>query len=128
MRKFLVILALLIPLAGCAGGSVLVGGGSLTAPITNPVTPAMLYDIENGFSIAVAGLLTYRRLCIAGKADTHCRGNIARIQVYTRAAPPLIRQLRAFVRDNDQVNAISVVNELRQILLNVNSIRANMGA
>ncbi len=128
MKKILVVLALAASLAGCAGGSVLTGGTSFTAPITNPVTPATLYDIENGFSTAIAGLLTYRRLCLTGKADTHCRANITRIQIYTRAARPLLFQLRTFVRNNDQINAISVVNELRQILLNVNSIRQNMGA
>src|SRR4051812_43839160 len=116
MRKIVIAFALCVPLLGCAGGSVLTGGTSLTAPITNPVTPAVLYDIENGFRAATAGLLTYRRLCLAGKADVHCRGNIARIQVYSRAAKPMIVQLRAFVKANDQVNAIDVVNQLRLIL------------
>lgn len=128
MKKLILALALCASLAGCAGQSVLVGGTSINAPITNPVTPAMLYDIENGFSTAVAGLLTYRRLCLAGKADTHCRSNIQRIQVYTRLAKPLILQLRTFVRNNDQISAVSVLTELRGILQNVLAIRNSIGA
>lgn len=138
MKRIFIVLALLVPLAGCAGGSVLTGGTSLTASIANPVTPALLYDVENGAKIAVAGLLTYRRLCIAGKADTNCRSNITRIQPFTRqlctvysngrCQAGLLADLRAFVRNNDQVNAITVFNQARLILLHINELRNSTGA
>jgi hypothetical protein len=127
MKKLLFALALLIPLTGCAGISKSLIGFDITASTANPVTPAMLGDIEEGLSAATAGLLTYRRLCIAGKADAHCRGNILIIQTYTKQAKPLILALRRFVRENDQVNAVVAFNTLRDIVLQIKSTRATMG-
>jgi hypothetical protein len=127
MKKFVLILALIVPLAGCAGLSQRLIGFDITASTANPVTPAMLGEIEEGLSAATVGLLTYRRLCIAGKADAHCRGNILRIQVYTKQAKPLILALRRFVRENDQVNAVVAFNTLRDIVLQIKSTRATMG-
>jgi hypothetical protein len=127
MKKLVLALALVIPLAGCAGISQRIFGFDIAASVANPVTPAMLGDIEDGLSAATAGLLTYRRLCIAGKVDAHCRGNILIIQGYTKQAKPLILALRRFVRDNDQVNAVVAFNTLRDIVLQIKSTRATMG-
>jgi hypothetical protein len=125
MRKTFLALALIIPLTGCAG--LADGFKFATASVENPVTPAMMYDVENGLRVATAGLLTYRRLCILKKVDVHCRANIEKIQVYSRAAKPVLVNLRAYVRDNDQVNAISAFNTLRQIIADINTAKAAAG-
>jgi hypothetical protein len=127
MRKFVLALVLLIPLTGCVGLSERFFGFDITASTANPVTPAMLGDIEEGLSAATAGLLTYRRLCLKGQADAYCRGNILRIQVYTKQAKPLILALRRFVRENDQINAVIVFNTLRDVVLQIKATRATMG-
>lgn len=127
MRKIALALVLTTALSGCAGISQRLLGFDIQASVQNPVTQEMLYSIESGLSAATAGLLTYRRLCLAGKADTHCQGNIRQIQVYTRQAKPLILSLRAFVKENDQVNAISAFNELRNLVEQIKATRATMG-
>lgn len=127
MKKLALVLALIVPLTGCAGISKSLIGFDITASTTNPVTPAMLGEIEEGLSAATAGLLTYRRLCLRGQADSHCRGNILIIQIYTKQAKPLILALRRFVRENDQVNAVVAFNTLRDIVLQIKATRATMG-
>jgi hypothetical protein len=125
MKKLAFALILLVPLTGCAG--LADGFKFLTSSIENPVTPAMMYDVENGLRVATAGLLTYRRLCILKKVDVHCRANIEKIQVYSRAAKPVLVNLRAYVRSNDQINAISAFNTLRQIISDINAAKATAG-
>lgn len=116
MRKFMLGLLTAFALAGCGTTSILTGGTSLTASIANPVTPAMLYDVENGMVVAVSGLLAYRNACAAGSIPASCRPIVAKLQTYTRAAKPILIQLRAFVRNNDQVNAIVAFNSVRDLL------------
>lgn len=120
IRKYVLVLALGLSLAGCAGldfsRSILTGGASVTASIQNPVTPRMLYDVENAATTALAGLVTYRRLCIAGKVEKSCRQTIWIIQGYTKPLQAALPQLRAFVLKNDQINAIKVFNEVRQLV------------
>lgn len=142
MKRLAVILALGLSLTGCAGldfsKSILAGGASFTAPITNPVTPRMVKDLENGARVAVAGLVTYRRLCVAGNIDVSCRGHIENIQFFTkqicskyeqaRCTEGLLPELRAFVRTNDQVNAISTFNLIRGIISDIKAARAAAGA
>lgn len=141
MKRFL-ILPLLLVLGGCAlfntgGTSVFHGGASLTAPVQN-VTPQMLNDIEEGAKIGVAGLVGYRRLCIANKIDRSCRDTIAKIQVYTRplctevnanqrCVTGVIADLRRFVIQNDQVNALKAFELARQLLTGLQATRAAAG-
>jgi hypothetical protein len=125
-------LALAIPLGGCAEtmaklrnlGSVV---SVATKTITNPVTPADLYNIESGFSIALSGLEAYKQSCIKGVAEVTCRDHIAAIQVYTRQLPPMLSQLRGFVRNNDQVNAVVVYNQVVTLINNFRTAAANVG-
>jgi hypothetical protein len=118
MRKIIAVVVLTLALTGCAGinTSVFQGGSSLTASVTNPVTPRMLYDIENGLTVAVSGLLAYKNACISKVVPASCRDIIANLQVYTRKAKPILVRLRVFVRNNDQVNAIGAYNEVRGLL------------
>jgi hypothetical protein len=41
---------------------------------------------------------------------------VQRLQVYTRQAAPVIKDLRRFVRTNDQVNAIAAYNLVSGLL------------
>jgi hypothetical protein len=64
---------------------------------------------------------------VQGTADLRCRVNIAAIQKYTRQMPPLITQLRGFVDNNDQVNAVVVYNQLTSLYTNFKSAAAGLG-
>lgn len=128
MRKYLAIVMVALSLGGCAQLSAVSGGLSLiTKTIQNPVTEQELYQIEASIRILTEALLTYRRACIAGSADLRCRENIEAIQPYTRQVPPMLAQLRGFVRNNDQINAVVLYNQLTQLYTNVKSSAAQLG-
>lgn len=143
MRRILfvpvVILALMA--SGCAlfdtgGLSVFQGGTSLTASTQN-VTPRMVNDIEEGAKAVTAGLVAYRRACIRKQVNASCRETIVSIQRFTRplctefvnkrCAEGVIADLRRFVAQNDQVNAIATLNLARQLIMNIQSTRAAKG-
>lgn len=114
MRKLAIVLALSLGLSGCANLSQVLTFA--TTSVNNPVTPAMVYKVENTMIVAVSGLLAYKNACIAKTIDQSCRTTIPKLQVYTRQAAPVIKQLRAFVRTNDQVNAIKAYNLVSALL------------
>lgn len=120
-----------IVIGGCAldpgGRSIFSGGDSITATVANPVTPTMLYDVENGLTVAVSGMLAYKRLCIAKTIDRSCRSIVMTLQGYTRQAKPILLSLRQFVRQNDQVNAIIAYNSVRQLLDSFKATAATSG-
>lgn len=124
MKKIIIIAALAISLGGCAESQkfwskVETGVSLLTSSVTNPVTPARLAEVEASISVIFTGLKTYKTACVQGLADTNCKANIAAIQVYTRQVPPLLTQLRAFVKNNDQVNASVIYNQVQQLITNI---------
>lgn len=102
--------------------------GTLTATISNPVTPDMLYSAENAAIIVFAGLSEYRRSCIAGTvpavAGRTCGKIIRQTQTYTRRVPGLLVDLRKFVRTNDQINAIVVYNTVQALIASAHSVAA----
>jgi hypothetical protein len=133
MRKIALVLALAAGLGGCATSTAVWQGISLaTKTINNPVTKEEEAKIELAMDTALQLLLTYRRACVAGKADANCKANIRSLQPYTRAAVPLLGQLRAFVDSNDQINASVVYNQLTALYVNLktaaNSVGVNVGA
>lgn len=128
MKKYLAIALVALSLGGCAQLSAVSGGISLiTKTVQNPVTEQELYAVEASARILVEALLTYRRACLTGAADKNCRANIEAVQPYTRQIKPLLAQLRGFVRDNDQINAVVVYNQLTQLYTNVKSSAAQLG-
>lgn len=128
MRKYLAIIAVALSLGGCAQLSAISGGVSLiTKTIQNPVTEQELYQIEASLRIATEALLTYRRACLAGSADKHCRANIEAVQPYTRQIKPLLVELRAFVKNDDQINAVVVYNRLSNLYTTIKSSAAQLG-
>ena len=99
----------------------------VTKTYTNPVTKTDLYEVELGIKAAVSVLKAYKSACQQGLADTNCRANVAAIQAYTRQLPPLLAQLRDFVKNNDQVNAITIYNQIVDLVTNLKNAARNVG-
>lgn len=128
MRKTILALALVTSLGGCAQLQAIQGGISIaTASITNPVTKTKEAEIEIALDAAINALQAYKSACSAGSADKNCKANVAAVQVYTRQAKPMIIQLRSFVDNNDQVNAVVVYNQLNTLYANIKQAASNIG-
>lgn len=128
MKQFLLALALALPLAGCITTQDFLAGLSLTTKsIANPVTPADEAQVEVAIGAAIDLLKAYKQACAQGSADVHCRDNVAQIQAYTTKIPPLIIRLRAFVDNNDQINASVVYNQLKGLYTDVKATAAQLG-
>lgn len=125
MHRLILVLTLALGLAGCA--SLQNAYTIATASVTNPVTPKMLYQAEQGLVAVAEGMLVYKNSCVRKLIDQSCRAVIAQIQTYTRQAKPLLASLRGFVRSNDQINAVAVYNELQDIVAKVNAVRVANG-
>lgn len=123
-------LGLALALGGCATGTLGnlgTGISIVTKSVTNPVTKTEEAQIELAIDAAVSVLRGYKQACLQGTADKACRANIAAIQRYTRQMPPLLTQLRGFVDNNDQVNAVVVYNQLTALYTNFKSAAAGLG-
>ena len=128
MRKYLAIALVTLTLGGCAQlQAVSVGLSLVTKTIQNPVTKQELYQIEASLRILTEALLTYRRACLAGSADLRCRENITAIQPYTRQVPGLLAELRGFVKQDDQINAVVVYNRLSNLYTTLKASAVSLG-
>lgn len=128
MRKIVLAIALSLSLAGCASlGNIGTAISIATKSIANPVTRTEEVQIEAAIDAAIIVLKGYKRACIEGTADKNCRANIKTIQLYTSKMPPLIAQLRTFVDNNDQINAVVVYNQLLSLYGNFKSTAAQLG-
>lgn len=117
MIKLLLVLALAIPLGGCLTvGDVTTGVTLATTGVPNPITKDKLKALEDTSILTFAGLGAYKKACLAHAVDVNCRTTIANVQVYTRKYAALLPDLRTFVKNNDQVNAIKAYN-LAQTLI-----------
>lgn len=117
MKKLILALALTLSIAGCQQFRTLETAFQLgSASVANPVTPERLYQIESTISLVFVGLNTWKRTCVAGLIPDTCKQQIRTVQVYTLQIKPYLRQLRAFVKQNDQVNANVVFNQLTDVI------------
>ena len=117
MKKLLIALVLSTSLGGCATIQNLIGAGNFAvASIANPVTPDRLNAAEQAMTVVISVGNAWKALCVKGLAEVNCSKNIATAQVYTRKLPALIAQTRAFVKSNDQVNAILVYNQIMGLI------------
>jgi hypothetical protein len=117
MRKIIIVLALSLSLGGCQFFSKLQTFADLgTASISNPVTRERLQQIEAGAVLVFTGMNAWRDACEAGTINASCRDQIRTAQIYTLQIPPYLKELRGFVRKNDQVNAIVVFNQVVDLI------------
>lgn len=120
MRKVFLAFALIASLGGCAQLSALRDVVSIgTTSVTNPVTKDRLYQLESAVTLVFAGLNTWKASCVNGLINANCKEQIAQVQVYTREIPPYLIKLRVFVKNNDQVNAVVVFNNLSSLISTV---------
>ena len=113
MKRIIIVLALSISLGGCQFFSKLQTFADLgTATISNPVTKDRLQKIEAGAVLVFTGLNAWRDACEAGSINESCKQQIRSVQIYSMQIPPYLKELRKFVRTNDQVNAIVVFNQI----------------
>jgi hypothetical protein len=93
----------------------------------NPITKDDLAKAELAADTVVKALRLYKQACAQGSVDTNCRSNVAAIQAYTRQIPPYRDQLRSFVKNNDQINAHVVFNQLTALIANVKTTATTLG-
>jgi hypothetical protein len=131
MRKILLALVLILPLTGCstlAEGIFGLPTGILTQSTQNPVTKKRLNEIESGMALAAVGLNKYRDNCLARRISyPSCYDNLVILQPYVTRAKPLIKSLRRFVRNNDQVNARVIYDELVLLIADFRGKAVAMG-
>lgn len=115
MKRYLAIFAVALSLGGCAGtlpslveNALSLPVGVLTQSVNNPVTPQVLYQVENGLRATVAGLRIYERNCwasVPAGEPAACKRATRTLKGYARKLPPLLESAYTFVNQNDQVNA-----------------------
>ena len=128
MKKLLFAALLAVSLAGCSTlQNIGTAISTVTKTVTNPVTKDDLYKVESGVRIAFTALQAYKDSCAQGLVDTNCKANVAAIQTYTRQLPPLLTQLRSFVKNNDTVNAEVVYQQVTTLLANLKTAATNVG-
>lgn len=128
MKKLLIVPLLCFSLGGCLTLQGIETAFKLgTASVTNPVTKDRLFEVETTVSLVFTGLNAWKKTCAQGLINATCKDQIAAVQVYTRQIPPYLRQLRVFVKTNDQVNATVVYNNLVTLVTTVRSQAATNG-
>lgn len=131
MKRIIIALFLSLSVAGCAGMPSLESLKTAvhfgTASVANPVTPTRLNQMENGLKVLFAGLNAWKRSCVQGIIPEVCKQQIRTVQVYTLQIKPYLAELRSFVKNNDQVNAVTVFNELTGIIATVRTKAAESG-
>lgn len=137
-RSLVATIALALLLTGCAGlsipgldsgRSVLQGGGSLTLPVNNPITREHVYALYASYATAQRVAVEYRRLpmCRASQSamlSAPCarRAVLIKISETDRVIGPMLRSLRQFVRENDQVNAFRVASAVRGAIIELQTV------
>lgn len=117
MRKFLAVCLVTLSLGGCAQLQAIQEAVRIgTASVANPVTKDRLHQIESAITLVFVGLNTWKVSCARGLINQNCKDQIAAVQVYTRKLPPYLTQLRTFVRNDDQVNATVVFNNISKLI------------
>jgi len=113
VKRIIIVLALSLSIGGCQFFSKLQTFAELgTASIENPVTKDRLQKVEAGAVLVFTGLNAWRDACEQGALNESCREQIRAVQIYSMQIPPYLKELRKFVRTNDQVNASVVFNQI----------------
>lgn len=118
-RALILVVPLLVLPGGCAGlaeGALGLPGGILTQSIQNPITRGHLDKFENGLTIGVVAFNNYKELCNNETLPVSCVPIVVGLQKYIPQVRKTLKELRVFVRKNDQVNARIVLGTLRQLI------------
>lgn len=115
MKRILFAIVVAASLAGCAQFQQFTGAISALTTSHQNITPTQLKESEDVMTLIFVGLNTYKKSCLRGVFPASCKDVIRSIQVYTRQLPPLLTELRSFVKNNDQVNAATVYAELQRL-------------
>jgi hypothetical protein len=128
MKRFALILALTVALGGCQFFKNVETAFQLgTASVANPVTKTRLNEMESAVTLVFAGLNAWKQSCKQGLIPPDCKQQIAMVQVYTRQVPPYLAQLRAFVKNDDQINATVMFNNITALVGTIKSQAAGSG-
>lgn len=128
MRKLLIVPLLCLSLSGCLTLQGIETAFKLgTTSITNPVTKNRLFEVETTVSLVLSGLNAWKKTCAQDLINVTCKDQIAAVQVYMRQIPPYLKQLRVFVKTNDQVNAVVVYNNIVTLVTTIRSQAALSG-
>lgn len=128
MKRFAAIVVIALSLGACAQLKTIETAVQLgTASVANPVTKDRLYAMENAVALVFTGLNAWKKSCVAGLINADCKQQIRTVQIYTMQIPPYLKQLRSFVKNNDQVNATVIFNQLTDLIGNVKSQAATAG-
>jgi hypothetical protein len=123
MKKLALAFILIAGLASCAKLQRVTDViGLVTTTTQNPISEQTLYNFENGMIVAFAGLNAYKRSCVGGALPESCKGAIRQMQVYTKKMPAVLKQVRTFVKNNDQVNAKIAYDAVVQLMAEFKSI------
>lgn len=99
--------------------------GPATVGIEQPISRDTLADVESGFIVVFAALNAYKESCVRKVIPQSCRNVIEQMQAYTVMLPPLIRNLRMFVKNNDQVNALTVYRTVTGLMDDLKAVGRN---
>lgn len=89
-------------------------GLSACASIQNPVSRTTLVTTESAYGVVLSAAVTYRKLC-ADKviARATCAPVVAKLQAADRKVQVALQNLRAFVKNNPTVDAVSLVTAFK---------------
>jgi len=130
MKRIAIILALALSVSACTTPtleSIKTAVHFSTASVANPVTKTRLNQMESGLKVLFAGLNAWKRSCIQRLIPDVCVQQIRTVQVYTLQLKPYLGELRSFVKNNDQVNAVVVFNQMTEIIGIVRAKAAEAG-
>lgn len=128
MKRIAIAFVFALGLSGCAalnsaGTSILQGGTSLTASITNPATPVTLYQVKSVYATALDLANGYRTYCyakpyatlmadqIAGPICKSRRSIVTKLQSADAKAASAISAADAFIKANPTLSAVSVIQQ-----------------
>lgn len=135
MKRYLAIFAVALSLGGCAGTlppvvEKIIGlpAGVLTTDIQQPVTRKMYRNASNTLILAAVGLNIYKDKCERGQIAASCIAVVEQAQGYIAKARPVLKNVRIFIRKNDQVNARLAYNTAIAIISDLKKTSALAGA
>lgn len=111
--------AFALTVIGCAPG--LING------VNNPITKEVLYTVENSAIVVFAGLNAYKKSCVQKVIPESCREVLKEVHKYTVAIPSVLLDLRKFVKENDQVNAIKAYNTVVTMVAHAKQVAVSRG-